>query len=405
MAKYIKENPDKEIVLFDEKLVKKIASDWVNISAKVKKTDQVMVMYDIGARQLATEVANLCTKIGARVWYRVRDMDVEGILVDNLSERNIARYFSFTNSELYTADVVFMLRAQRSSNIMAKVDSKKMALYNAAVKPVYLDYRVNYTNWQLIYWPTNAEAKEENMNFEDYVEMFFKSCNQDWPKIKKAHEILIKVLDNAKTLELYANHNDKDPMKRTVLSMSIEGMEFVNSTIDRNYPGSEVFSSPVKNSVNGQLYRTGSTNLGHEGKIVKDVFFEVKNGKIIEIRASAGQEILEEFLNRDEGASYFGEIAFGTNPGLRSQVFNPLLNEKVGGSFHITPGKAYEDIFENKPGKKVHTFNGNLSNIHWDITIMMLAEYGGGEVKVDGKTIQKDGKWLIPGLEVLSAGL
>ncbi|KKT76244.1 MAG: Peptidase M29, aminopeptidase II [Microgenomates group bacterium GW2011_GWA2_44_7] len=88
---------------------------------------------------------------------------------------------------------------------------------------------------------------------------------------------------------------------------------------------------------------------------------------------------------------------------LRNRLINPLLNEKVGGSFHITPGKAYE--LTEVGGEKVNLDNGNRSSIHWDITILMLPQYGGGEIKIDGKTIQKNGRFLDPKLSVLNEGL
>ncbi len=144
--------------------------------------------------------------------------------------------------------------------------------------------------------------------------------------------------------------------------------------------------------------------LGHTFKLVEDFYFKVENGKIVEATAKKGENDLIDYLNTDEGARYFGEIAFGTNPGLRQRVFNPLLNEKIGGSFHITPGNAYNDRLDEE-GNPVKIDNGNKSKIHWDITIPMLPQYGGGEVIVDGKTIQKNGKWLVKGAEILNKGI
>ncbi len=394
-----------EIYELDPKLVRKIAKDWVEISTGgIKPTDQVMIIYDIAGRQLAKEVAKLVAEKGARVWYRVRELELDAELLERLSERDIARYFQHYNNEIMEADVVFMIRAAKDAKVMSKVPADKSKIYQEASKPIYRDYRVNYTNWQLIYWPMPQEAEIEGLSFKEYLEIFAEACNQPWEQIKKAHEKIKKILDKAETLELYANIEAKDPKQRTHLTMSIKGMEFLSSTIRNNYPGSELFSSPVRESVEGQLFAKGKYMLGNSFKIVEDIYFKIENGKIVEASARKGESDLIDLLGTDEGARYFGEVAFGTNPGLRRRLFNPLLNEKVGGSFHITPGAAYRDT-EDEDGRLTHIDNGNRSAIHWDITILMLPEYGGGKVVVDGKVIQENGKWLGKGTEVLNRGL
>lgn len=394
----------KELQPLNPPKVKSIAKAWVNQSAKIKKGESVMIYYDVGGRQLAKEVAELCTKKGCRVWYRVREMELDQVLLKNSSPKNIERYHQFLNNEIMSADSVFIIRCTQDVHVLDEVPQKNMGHFSTASSPILMDYRVNFTNWQLIYWPTEQEAKTDGMTYEEYTELFFNACNQDWAEIKKAQNILIKYLNGAKQLTLIADPNSPDKNKRTHITMSIEGMEFKNSTIDNNFPGSEVFSSPVKESVNGQIYCAGHYDYSREGVSVEDMLLIVKNGKIIRIDAKKGAEKARALFDRDEGASYFGEVAFGTNPGLRRRLLNPLLEEKVGGSFHITPGRAYDNEVESD-GSVIHIDNGNKSSIHWDMTIMMLPEYGGGEVIIDGKTIQKDGKWLIKGLEVLNRGI
>jgi aminopeptidase len=175
-------------------------------------------------------------------------------------------------------------------------------------------------------------------------------------------------------------------------------MSFSNSTIDKNYPGAEVFSAPVKNSVEGQVFARGMYS--YNGKRIYDMFFRFENGKVIEASAKKGETNLMEILNTDDGARYLGEIALGTNPGLNRRLFNQLLNEKVGGSFHFALGRAYQN--EKQKGKTIKLFNGNTSKNHWDITILMRPEYGGGAVIADGKTIQKNGRFVVRGLETLN---
>lgn len=397
MRKIIAKEQTSELAEFELRRVAKIARDMTLQAAKIRRGEKVMIHYDPAGRQLAIEIAKLCLKKGCRVWYKVRDIDMDAALLSALSEKDIARYSEFEAHEIFGCDAYFAIRAPRDPSALGTVQSLNMALYGRTSQ--YLrDFRVNYTNWQLIYWPTDAEAKIEGMSLEEYTQMFFKACNRPWQKIRAAQYKLVSLLDRGKELVLIADPNNKDPKKRTHLTMSIEGMQFVNSTIDRNYPGSEVFSSPVRDSVDGQLFAAGKYI--YEGRIMENIFIKVENGKIVGAQARKGEKELVNILDRDEGARYFGEVALGTNRALDRRLFNPLLNEKVGGSFHITPGKAYE--FEEYEGQKVKVDNGNRSSIHWDITVMMLPQYGGGEVIIDGKTIQKDGSFTLPSLRDLN---
>lgn len=390
-----------ELIYFEDKYVDKIAKDMVEISTNVKEGENVFIFFDFGGKQLALKLAEYSLKRKARVYYMVRDMDMNAVLIKNSSEKDIARFYSFDNVKFFEADVTFLIRCPRSEFVFEDIEKEKMKIFNEASKPGVTDFRVNYTRWCLVYWPTKEKAKLERMKFEDYLKMYFKACFQDWKKIEKENAILKRILDKGKHLVLKANIYSSDPKKRTHLEMSIEGMTFANSTIDYNYPGSEVFSAPVRDSVNGQVFAQGIYS--YNGKYMEDIYLRFENGKVVEASAKKGENNLIDILNIDEGARYLGEIALGTNPGIRRRVFDPLLNEKVGGSFHFALGKSYED--KEYKGQKVNLFNGNISLIHWDITIPMLKKYGGGEVWVDGKLIQKDGKFLIPGIKVLNSNL
>ena len=387
-----------EIAFFNPKLVQKIAQDMVNISTKVRAGDNVLIHFDPGGRQLALELAKLSVQKGARVYYLIQDRELNAAILDSSSKKDISRFYSFDNAKFFEADVSFIILSPKTAFAYENLKAPVINTFNDAAQPAVMEYRVNHSRWCLIYWPTPEEAKIEKMKYEDYVKLFFKSCNQPWDKITKAQDKLCAILNQAKTLELVANSNDKDKKKRTDLKMSIQGMSFSNSTIDKNYPGAEVFSAPVKNSVQGQVFAQGMYS--YNGKRIYDMYFRFENGKVVEASAKKGETNLIEILDTDEGARYLGEIALGTNPGLNRRLFNPLLNEKLGGSFHFALGRAYQN--EKQKGKTIKLFNGNTSKNHWDITILMRPEYGGGAVIVDGKTIQKNGRFAVRGLETLN---
>ena len=102
-------------------------------------------------------------------------------------------------------------------------------------------------------------------------------------------------------------------------------------------------------------------------------------------------EKLNEILDSDEGARYIGEFSLAFNPHILHPMRDILFDEKIAGSFHFTPGQAY-DI----------AGNGNKSRIHWDMVDIQRRDYGGGEVWFDGKLIRKDGLFVLPALKKLN---
>jgi aminopeptidase len=401
--------PEREIFVPDaaevhprvhDHLIEPIVEAMVTISGKVRPEDTVLVYYDRGGAQLARAVARRSAQAGARVIYYQRDLALDAILASELSERDARRSSGFLDLMTQEADVVFVVRYATEEQAMAAVPRGRLDLWNQVRQPIQMEYRVNHTRWVLIYWPTKAEAEADGLEYLDYVDLFLRACDQPWPEIHAAQDVLAGILDRGQILEIHANENDDDALQ-THLTMDIGPMRFANSTIDHNFPGSEVFASPVKTSVQGQLFARGVYE--YQGRRMRDIHLVVRDGRIVEATASAGQDELNAILNTDEGARYFGEVAFGTNPGLRRRLLNPLLNEKVGGSFHITPGRAYSLATYN--GRPVQLDNGNRSAIHWDIAIPMLPQFGGGRVVVDGTVIQQDGRFIPSDLEVLNAGL
>jgi len=92
---------------------------------------------------------------------------------------------------------------------------------------------------------------------------------------------------------------------------------------------------------------------------------------------------LNEILDTDAGARYVGEFSLGFNPYILSPMCDILFDEKIAGSFHFTPGQAYEECD-----------NGNRSAVHWDMVLIQRPEWGGGEIWFDNELIRKNGVFL-----------
>ena len=155
-----------------------------------------------------------------------------------------------------------------------------------------------------------------------------------------------------------------------------------------NIPDGEVYTAPVKDSVNGVLtYNTPSI---YQGFTFENVCLTFKDGKIVDAKANDTERINKVF-DTDEGARYIGEFAIGVNPYITSPMKDILFDEKIMGSFHFTPGNSYDDA----P-------NGNHSSIHWDLVCIQTPEYGGGEIYFDDVLIRKDGLFVVEDLKCLN---
>ncbi|HEV8634005.1 MAG TPA: aminopeptidase [Chloroflexota bacterium] len=385
----------------DAAAIDRIARAMVEISADVRAGESALVFYDAGAAPLARRLARVCSERGARVLYVQRDQFLEAEVAATCSPRDALRSSILNDVAVQASDVVLIARCSTDAEAFEIVPHERLRLWNQARDLYLTDYRVNHTRWVLTYWPTEKEAAVEGMSYDAYVQLYLRACDQPWREIHAAQERLVEMLNAATTLELAANPRDPDRSRRTHLRMDIGPMRFANSTIDRNFPGAEVFAAPVRDSVEGQLFAAG--RYAYDGRTIEDIFLRAERGRIVEARARVGGRELIQILDTDAGARYFGEVALGTNPGLRRRVMNGLLNEKVGGSFHITPGRAY--TFSEYEGQTVVVDNGNRSQVHWDIAVPMLPAYGGGAVRLDGREIQRDGRFLDPALAVLNAGL
>ena len=173
--------------------------------------------------------------------------------------------------------------------------------------------------------------------------------------------------------------------KNTDLTFSINGMKAIKCDGERNIPDGEIYTAPIKNSVNGII--TYNTPALYQGFTFENISFTFKDGRIIK-SSSNNDELLTNILNTDDGARYIGEFSFGINPYITKPMLDTLFDEKIAGSIHLTPGMAYDEAD-----------NGNRSAIHWDLVYIQTEEYGGGEIYFDDVLIRKNGRFVLPELD------
>ena len=248
------------------------------------------------------------------------------------------------------------------------------------LKPVHSEIRVPKTRWCALRYPTRAMAQMAGMSTDAFEEFYFDVCTMDYSRMERAMAPLVTLMQKTDRVRLVGRGTD--------LSFSIKGMPAIPCAGRVNIPDGEVFTAPVKDSVNGFItYNTPSTR---DGFLFENVSLTFQNGAIVKATANDTARVQKVFAC-DPGAKYVGEFAIGVNPFIVTPMNNTLFDEKIMGSFHFTPGACYDECN-----------NGNKSALHWDLVAIQTPEYGGGEMYFDGVLVRKDGRFVLPELAVLN---
>lgn len=282
-------------------------------------------------------------------------------------------------------DAYVGIRGAANSDQFADVPGPQMDLMTACIwQPVHIDVRVPETKWVVLRYPTHSMAQAARMSTPAFEDFFFDVCTADYVAMGRAQEPLKELMVATDQVHILSPGTD--------LKFSIKGIPVVPCSGGRNIPDGEVFTAPVRESVNGVIqYNAGSR---YSGTIFENIRFEFKDGKIIDAACSGQNERLNQILDTDEGGRYIGEWSLGCNNRVKHPMLDTLFDEKIGGSMHLTPGNAYDSAD-----------NGNRSRVHWDLVLIQTPEYGGGEIWFDGKLIRKDGQFLPEQLQPLNVGL
>jgi aminopeptidase len=357
----------------------KLSDLLVKYSTELKKGEHIMLdMFDV-PDEFTIELMRSVRRAGA---IPLTVMRHSKITRENLRQTNPAHAALERKIELFRMKQVqayIAVRGADNASELSDVPSDLMALFSKASRPVF-DQRINKTRWCVLRWPTPSMAQAANMSTEAFENFYFDVCTMDYPKMAKAMIPLLKRMNKADKVHLKSPGTD--------LRFSIKGIGGLLAEGKRNIPDGEVFTAPVKKSVQGVIqYNTPTL---YSGTKFENVRLEFKDGQIIKA-TSNNTKRLNEILDTDPGARYVGEFSLGFNPYIMNPMCDILFDEKIAGSLHFTPGQAYEDAD-----------NGNRSAVHWDMVLIQRPEWGGGEVWFDNELIRKDGLFLPKDLQPLN---
>jgi aminopeptidase len=357
----------------------KLADVLTRHSTKLKSGEKVLIDIFDAPDEIAISLIRAVRACGAIPFVQLHHANLSREIAMGIEKAHLDIASSVELARMKKMDAYIAVRGSHNITEMSDVPDEKMKLISGSMRPV-MDWRINKTKWVVLRWPTPAMAQQAQMSTHAFEDFFFKVCTLDYARMTPGMKALKDLMDRTDKVHLKGPGTD--------LRFSIKGIGSVTCGGDRNIPDGEVFSCPVKKSVEG--YVTFNVPSIYQGHAFDNVRLEFSAGKIIQA-TSNNTTALNRILDSDEGARYIGEFSLGFNPHILHPMRDILFDEKIAGSFHFTPGQAYKTAG-----------NGNTSRIHWDMVCIQRPDYGGGEVWFDGKLIRKDGLFVIPALKKLN---
>ncbi|MCD2491499.1 aminopeptidase [Lacrimispora sp. NSJ-141] len=355
--------------------IKKLAYNLVNYSCRVQPGENVYVHYTgIDTANLARQVVKEVYQAGGRPFIHFTDSRMQRELLLHCTEEQLRLMAEVDSMEMAKMDCYLGIRGGDNINELSDVPPEKLSLYSSLyTTPVHHGIRVPKTKWVVLRYPSPSMAQSAGTSLEAFEDFYFDVCCLDYRKMGEAMKPLVELMNKTSQVQIIGPGTD--------LTFSIEGIPAIPCAGTMNIPDGEVFTAPVRDSVNGTLrYNTPSV---YQGFTYENISLTFENGKIVEASANNTEKI-NRIFDIDEGARYVGEFAIGVNPYVEKPMKDILFDEKIKGSFHFTPGNCYEEA----P-------NGNQSSIHWDLVCIQTPEYGGGEIYFDGRLIRKDGRFVV----------
>ncbi len=361
-----------------------LADQLVNYSLGIKPNELLYLeVKGVQSLELARDVVDATSQAGGIPVLIYQDEGVYRGFWAQASEAQIKEYAAAHMDLMKRADTFLSIRGSDNPFDLQGVSDEQMSLMGKLfMTPVHMQERLNNTRWCVLRYPNAPMAVMAHRNQRDFEKFFYDVCCLDYSKLSRAMDPLISLLNDSKRVHIEGPGTD--------LRFSIEGIPAVKCDGHRNIPDGEVYTAPVKDSVEGIItYNTGSIQ---KGDLYDGVSLTFEKGRIVKSDCSVGDpEKLAKVFAQDEGAAYVGEFAFGLNPHITQAMQDILFDEKIGGSIHFTPGNAYETAD-----------NGNRSELHWDLVLIQTPEQGGGSISLDDRRVREDGLFIIDELKGLN---
>jgi aminopeptidase len=359
----------------------KLASLLVNYSTHLQRDEKVLIDCFDAPDEMVIALIRAVRKAKAVPFVQLQHARVTRELALEIDERQLNLTAVHELARMKKMNAYIAIRGSHNISELADVPIERMKLVAKKLRPLQ-DRRVQKTKWVVLRWPTPAMAQLANLSTEAFEDFFFKVCTLDYRKLQPGMKALKALMEKTDVVQIKGPGTD--------LRFSIKGIPAIICGGDRNIPDGEVFSCPVKDSVQGHV--TFNAPSVYQSTAFDNIRLDFRDGKIVEATSNQPQK-LNAVLDSDAGARYIGEFSLGLNPYIQHPMRDILFDEKIAGSFHFTPGQAYQEAD-----------NGNRSQVHWDMVSIQRKEYGGGEIYFDRELVRRDGEFLPKTLRSLNWG-
>lgn len=391
--------------------LKKYAKLIVKVGLNVKKGQSVFIAAGLDQPEFVTMVVEECYKAGAsEVYMEWSHQPIEKLSsnyrsLESLSEMkpwNLAKWEY--KAEKYACRLFL---ESEDPDGMNGVDQEKMSAARRAIYPIVKPFREKMENrhqWCIAAVPGKAWAKKVFPHLSES-----KAVEAMWKAI-----LYTSRADGNNPVQAWKEHNaDLAARSQYLNDLGLASLEYESSNgtkltvglmdgslfcggqekllngrkFNPNMPTEEVFSTPKAGSAEGIVY--SSKPLSYMGELIDNFSLRFENGRVVEVKAEQGEELLRKMVSMDEGAAMLGEVALIPYDSPISQsgilFYNTLFDENA--SCHLALGHGFNEClkgFEKMTNEQRKAAGINDSMIHVDFMI------GTQDMNITGVT--KDGK-------------
>ncbi|MDW0117829.1 aminopeptidase [Sporosarcina thermotolerans] len=405
---------------FEQKL-ENYASLIAEVGANIQKDQTLFISASIETVELVRKVADKAYSLGARQVI-VDWADEE--LVKLRYEKAPAESFSdfpewkvMEREKLAEGGAAFVSVVSQSPDLLKGIEPSRIANAQKAAGKALSNYRkmlqADRFSWSVVAAPSKAWAAkmfpelEETEQVPALWEAIFSAVRADVADPVAAWKELDKTLNEKADYlnkKAYATLQYRAPGTNLTIdlpkghiwcgggSVNVDGNAFM-----ANMPTEEVFTVPHKDGVNGYVKNTKPLSYG--GNIIDDFTVTFEDGRITEISAGQGEEVLQRLIDTDEGAKHLGEVALVPHASPISEsgllFYNTLFDENA--SNHLAIGSAYSFCLEG--GKTMSTEDLEKHGLNQSITHVDFM-IGSAEMDIDGvlpdgtvEPVFRNGNW------------
>ncbi len=362
--------------------IEKLAELLVKYSVAVRPGDRVVINSSTAAEPLLKEIYARVVQAGGNPFMMLNLPGTDEIFFRYASDDQL-KFVPKPLELIYdTYDVRFSIVAETNTRALSNVEPRKTVLHQQARSGLMRTFMrrsaAGELRWVVALFPTNALAQDAEMGLAEYEDFVYGACLPDmndpvgyWKRFSERQEKVVQWLKGKSKVHLKGQDTD--------LRLNVGGRTFINCDGRFNMPDGEVFTGPVEDSVEGNVYF--SYPAIYDGREVNGVRLWFEEGKVVKATADKNEDFLNKTLDTDAGSRHVGEFSIGTNEAITRFTREILFDEKIGGSFHMALGAGYPE-----------TGSKNESAIHWDVICDLR---NGGEIWVDDELLYRNGRFVI----------